>query len=418
MRSQTKSVVSRDPDAWAKSRATVKRRATAVINERERERSLSRASEYASVNSSVSDFGRIRHESMSSIDSIADPSRRSVSNGLTGPSTDPGTIHAITQTMIGEYMYKYTRRTLGRGMSENRHKRFFWVHPYSKTLYWSTQDPGSSGAPESKAKSVFISGIKTIEDYNAAPPGLYGQSIVVNTLGREIQFTAPTKERHDLWITALQFLLAHQGGSGGSNTLTPSSAANALRTPHRGASTMSGGTRRLSVIPDERSGHSGRSGRSSVQSLRSPKSRLSIRSLEANSTPRASSIMRPASSLSSRRRTHSGAPAPRFGGHRYKGTYRGASVVDQSPAYDEMGVLAGLDMDTDLDDSFEGLDNVRACCDGRHLVGDHKHHHNTFGGRDSVPNTPVTPSRVRSPSIRSRASSILSTVRRSTTGAL
>lgn len=412
MRSQSKSTGARTADAWAKSRATVKRRATAVINERgERERSLSRASGYASMNSSVSDFGRIRHGSMSSIDSIADPGRRSAANGLTGPSTDPVTIHAITQTMIGEYMYKYTRRTLGRGMSENRHRRFFWVHPYSKTLYWSTQDPGSTGAPESKAKSVFISGIRTIEDYNAAPPGLYGQSIVVNTLGREIQFTAPTKERHDLWITALGFLLAHQGGNGGANTLTPSRATNRGLASTMSTATSSAANRRLSVIPDEHG-----------QVLRSTRSRMSIRSLEANnSTPRASTIMRPASSLSSRRRTHSGArgsgapPPPRFGGHRFKGTYRAASIADSS-TYDEMGVLAGLD--DDADDSFEGLDNVRACCDGRHLVGQgHGHHHHGVGRESApAPSAPATPTRMRSPSIRSRASSILSTVRRSTQG--
>lgn len=27
------------------------------------------------------------------------------------------------------------------------------------------------------------------------------------------------------------------------------------------------------------------------------------------------------------------------------------------------------------DDGFEGLENVRACCDGRHTVGQHHHHH-------------------------------------------
>ena len=55
--------------------------------------------------------------------------------------------------MIGEYLYKYTRRAVGKGQSSNRHKRFFWVHPYTKTLYWSTEDPGSSRASESSAKS-------------------------------------------------------------------------------------------------------------------------------------------------------------------------------------------------------------------------------------------------------------------------
>jgi hypothetical protein len=74
-------------------------------------------------------------------------------SGLNGASTDPTIIHAITQTMIGEFLYKYTRRTIGKGHGDRRHKRFFWVHPYTKTLYWSSADPGSSNVSESSAKS-------------------------------------------------------------------------------------------------------------------------------------------------------------------------------------------------------------------------------------------------------------------------
>lgn len=69
------------------------------------------------------------------------------------PGTDPAILHAITQTMIGEFLYKYTRRTIGKGYGERRHKRFFWVHPYTRTLYWSDADPGSSNVSESSAKS-------------------------------------------------------------------------------------------------------------------------------------------------------------------------------------------------------------------------------------------------------------------------
>ena len=77
-------------------------------------------------------------------------------NGLANASTrgtDPAILHAITQTMIGEFLYKYTRRTIGKGHGERRHKRFFWVHPYTRTLYWSDADPGSSNVSESSAKS-------------------------------------------------------------------------------------------------------------------------------------------------------------------------------------------------------------------------------------------------------------------------
>lgn len=70
-----------------------------------------------------------------------------------GGATDPAVIHSITQTMIGEFLYKYTRRAIGKGHGERRHRRFFWVHPYTKTLYWGSADPGSAGVTESTAKS-------------------------------------------------------------------------------------------------------------------------------------------------------------------------------------------------------------------------------------------------------------------------
>lgn len=81
----------------------------------------------------------------------ADRTARPVSTA--GGSTDPAVIHAITQTMIGEFLYKYTRKTIGKGHGEKRHKRFFWVHPYTRTLYWSNADPGSANVSESSAKS-------------------------------------------------------------------------------------------------------------------------------------------------------------------------------------------------------------------------------------------------------------------------
>lgn len=78
---------------------------------------------------------------------------RSAQSMRPGGSTDPTVIHAITQTMIGEFLYKYTRKAIGKGHGERRHKRFFWVHPYTRTLYWSSADPGSNDVAESSAKS-------------------------------------------------------------------------------------------------------------------------------------------------------------------------------------------------------------------------------------------------------------------------
>lgn len=117
-----------------------------------------------------------------------------------GDSTDPQVIHAITQTMIGEFLHKYTKKAFSKGISEKRHKRFFWVHPYTKTLYWSSADPGAASTNQSSAKSVFIEGVRQVIDPNPFPPGLHQGSIIVKTPNREMKITAPTRERHDMWF--------------------------------------------------------------------------------------------------------------------------------------------------------------------------------------------------------------------------
>lgn len=124
-----------------------------------------------------------------------------------GPNTDPRMIQAITQTMIGEYLWKYTRKT-GRGeLSENRHRRYFWVHPYTRTLYWSDRDPSSAGKSELKAKSVPIEAVRVMTDDNPMPPGLHRKSLVVISPGRTIKFTCATGQRHETWFNALSYLL-------------------------------------------------------------------------------------------------------------------------------------------------------------------------------------------------------------------
>lgn len=121
--------------------------------------------------------------------------------------TDPRMIQAITQTMIGEYLWKYTRRTVTGDMSNTRHRRYFWVHPYTRTLYWSDQDPSHGGKNESRAKSVAIEAVRVITDDNPYPPGLHRKSLEVLTPGRRIRFTAATSQRHETWFNALTYLL-------------------------------------------------------------------------------------------------------------------------------------------------------------------------------------------------------------------
>jgi hypothetical protein len=127
-----------------------------------------------------------------------------------GPGTDPRMIQAITQTMIGEFLWKYTRKPGRPEMSTTRHRRYFWVHPYTRTLYWSDQDPQSAGRSELKAKSVAIESVRVVSDDNPMPPGLHRKSLEVITPGRKVKFTAATGQRHETWFNALSYLLLRQ----------------------------------------------------------------------------------------------------------------------------------------------------------------------------------------------------------------
>lgn len=186
--------------------------ASVVSSSRYRSRSAAGRSDVTSPTprrSSVSSFASELDERFNMVDPRPMHVRAS-GNFRLEEDVDPRMIQAITQTMIGEFLWKYTRRAGRSGHSNNRHKRFFWIHPYTRTLYWSVQDPaGGNGTTrtESQAKSVGIEAIKVVSDDNQIPPGLHPKSIVVVTSGRSIKFTAPTAQRHETWFNALSYLL-------------------------------------------------------------------------------------------------------------------------------------------------------------------------------------------------------------------
>ncbi|KAG5360151.1 Nuclear migration protein [Yarrowia sp. B02] len=120
---------------------------------------------------------------------------------------DKNMIAVVTQTMIGEYLYKYTRRFGSvSGISENRHQRYFWVHPYTLTLYWSVENP-SADVKAGKVKSVPIVSVVSEEDDNPLPPGLFHKSLLIGTPDRVIKVTCPTRQRHNIWYSSLRYLL-------------------------------------------------------------------------------------------------------------------------------------------------------------------------------------------------------------------
>ena len=167
---------------------------------------------HATVRSDVSS-AITRRSSISSFVSDIDARFNIRTDGLAmqynpeGPGTDPRMIQAITQTMIGEYLWKYTRKAGRPQMSDYRHRRFFWMHPYTRTLYWSERDPATGGRAELRAKSVAIEAVRVIADDNHMPPGLHRKSLVIKTPGRDVVITATTQLRHDTWFNALSYLL-------------------------------------------------------------------------------------------------------------------------------------------------------------------------------------------------------------------
>ncbi|SPO42112.1 related to NUM1 - nuclear migration protein [Pseudozyma flocculosa] len=337
-----------------------------------------------------------------------------------GEGTDPMVIHAITQTMIGEYMHKYTRKSMGRGgHSDKRHRRYFWVHPYTKMLYWTISDPGGAKVSEGTSKSASITGVRVVEDSNPSPPGLYHESLVIMTASREVKITAPSRERHEAWLGALDYLVnrpaihdaatvATEVGAGAvtdAGADIENNAAFASRS--MGRRSRGTGSQRPSLLTNQRNflsrksmdnvGHhpgeglprhrQGSVGASSVLYPSAGKRRdLAAREYLQQQERERQMSMSPTSSL------RRGATRSIVGGGA-GGTL--GSQIDPDESYDHLSDLnepisdprlqtAEEMLEEDEGEGFEGLDNVRACCDGKHDVGslayDHSHHHGPNGG--------------------------------------
>lgn len=119
----------------------------------------------------------------------------------------PSIIPALTQTMIGEYLHKYYRRLGGSLFQSSRHERYFWVHPYTLTLYWSTSNPVLENPGNNKTRAAAIMGVESVDDPCPFPAGLYQKSIIVKTEGRDIKLTCATRQRHNIWFNSLRYLL-------------------------------------------------------------------------------------------------------------------------------------------------------------------------------------------------------------------
>ncbi|KAJ6185932.1 hypothetical protein N7519_007233 [Penicillium mononematosum] len=269
-----------------------------------------------------------------------------------GPNTDPRMIQAITQTMIGEFLWKYTRKTGSADMSTTRHRRYFWVHPYTRTLYWSTQDPQTAGKSELRTKSVPIEAVRVVADDNPYPPGLHCRSLEVVSPGRRVRFTATTSQRHETWFNALSYLLLRESNDNceDNNSVTLDDI-NEFNPPYRTARQTAKQQRRAASAMSMRS--SGTLGGRASPALSSPvpNSSLQVPDDRQRSSSRLSTI---SSSIR-------GSIASLKGRHGQTPSVHNESLHGQESADDLRQVIETQEQDR--------LENVRACCDGKHDVG-------------------------------------------------
>ncbi|KAI8970085.1 hypothetical protein BDF20DRAFT_102969 [Mycotypha africana] len=274
-----------------------------------------------------------------------------IPQSLTSSSTDPRIINMITQTMIGDWLWKYTRKTMGSGISENRHQRYFWIHPYSLTLYWSTNAPGVD-LNEAKAKSALIENIKTVSDHNLNHNDLPNVSLLIQTSYRQLKITAPTIEKHELWLASISYLLdrVEQGSTAGLTL---------LRNANRKIDTMGGSYTTKSISSSLNNG----GGSSTSGSLFTRPNFRRIQEI----------FHYPSISTTS------------------NATARSSFVANRASASaDHIGLGSGRI--EAIQDDDEAIEDVRMCCNGKHHVSklekthNHQHHnlHHNYRKRKSL----------------------------------
>ncbi|KAL1635098.1 hypothetical protein SLS56_001850 [Neofusicoccum ribis] len=285
-----------------------------------------------------------------------------------GQAIDPRMVQAITQTMIGEYLWKYTRKAGREEMSVNRHRRFFWVHPYTRTLYWSDQDPATAGKAQLKAKSVQIEDVRVETDDNPSPPGLHRRSLIVITPGRSVKFTATTGQRHETWFNALSYLLLRTNAereddpnmNSHNKEMTPEEAREFNPAFGRSGSRQTARSRMSLSSYNSRTTRNSSPQRSRLATIAK---RRAAEQRSATLTPTTPSTSGRFSSLSGMFRPATAGFRGSFSSRRSKtsggqeASIYDASLVNDS-AEDLRQVIEAQEREADR------LENVRACCDG------------------------------------------------------
>ena len=207
-------------------------------------------------------FGSSRHKHQAS-NNTSNTGNASIGSSIHQISV----VDAIAQTMVGEWMWKYVRRRRSFGVPESpqawdgrdestsgggqRHKRWVWLAPYERAVMWSSRQPtsgnallGKSGRKRKRSilqppaglsvvldkvlmNKVPIQSVLDVKDDTPLPKGanpaqpLFNRSILILTPARALKFTAPNRERHYVWLTALSFLSHSAHESEGLLALPP-----------------------------------------------------------------------------------------------------------------------------------------------------------------------------------------------------
>lgn len=318
-------------------------------------------------------------------------------NGMFGARnpTDPRMIRAITQVMIGEYLWKYTRKAGREEMSENRHRRYFWLHPYNRTLYWSETDPGDTRRAEVKSKSLAIQAVRMVADTNPMPPGLHNKSLLVISGKRTIKFTAPTGQRHEIWFNALSFILKKPGEDEEVlGELADGITSEDVNEFNPGYSARAANGTRQAPSPSVAS-YVSRPSQSPALDMSMNIPTLTPQRGQKTPQGRLSTISKLGSFVGSLRSRSVNGRRPSL----YDATSETQLEANDS-AEDLRVIIEQQDRESDR------LENVRACCDGKHDVGA-LHHVSPKKGRHTHSHPP-TPTRGRNSATPSALGSIRS----------
>ncbi|CAG8767088.1 23483_t:CDS:2, partial [Dentiscutata erythropus] len=143
----------------------------------------------------------LKHQSEISI--CSSKSKNDLVRNIQSPiNIDPNIIHVIAKTLIGEYLWKYTRNNF---WSRKRHKRFFWIHPYTNILYWSKENPATYDLDSLNLKKrvsyfVYIESVREVVNYDYSSPNLYHTSLVITTPESDLEIVTQSKEQHECWF--------------------------------------------------------------------------------------------------------------------------------------------------------------------------------------------------------------------------